>query len=171
MTRFADNIYSGFQATTSGASSLSPVGLRKTHKFTAVGGTAAITQTGTMPPNTENLSGYLFVVQNGSATVSNKITVSAGGTNLFVVDQFGSAGGQAGGSLAGFCRFTYVGSACAQVPAPATGQTNGGEVPYAITFLPASADKTGIYQIHLTYNRQDLTFSSSQGPYGGAGVP
>lgn len=170
MTRFSDNLYSGFQSITSGTSSMSPVTLRKTHKFTAVGGTAAITQTGTMPPNTENLSGYLFVVANASATVSDKITVSAGGTNLFVVDQFGSAGGQAGGSLAGFCRFAYVASACATVGAPATGQVNGGDIPYSVTFVPVSADKTGVYQLHLTFNRQDTTFTST-GPYNNGGFP
>lgn len=163
MTSFKDNIYSGNIATTSANSSLSAVSLRRTHRFTAVGGTTAITQTGTMPPNVENLSGYLFVIQNASATVSDKITVSAGGVNLFVVDQFGSAGGQSGGSLAGFCRFTYVGSACAQVTAPSPA-ANGGEIPYAVTFVPVSADKTGQYQIHLTFNRVDTTWGP-QGPY------
>lgn len=163
MTSFKDNIYSGNIATTSGNSSLSAVVLRKTHVFNAVGGVAPITQTGTLPPNTESLSGYLFVVQNASATVSNKITVSAGGNNLFVVDQFGSAGGQSGGSLAGFCRFTYVASACSQPVAP-TSANNGGEIPYAITFVPVSADKTGVYKLHLSFNRQDTTWGP-QGPY------
>lgn len=157
MTRYSDNILSGFQAATSATSSMSAVSLRKTHRFTAVGGTTPITQTGTMPPNTENLSGYLFVVANASATVSDKITVSAGGTNLFVIDQFGSAQGQSGGSLTSFARFTYVSSACAVV-APPTSANNGGEIPYSVTFVPVSADKTGIYQVHLTYNRKDTTF-------------
>lgn len=163
MTSFKDNIFSGNITTTSANSSQSPVSLRRTHKFTAVGGTTPITQTGTFPPNTENLSGYLFVVQNASATVSDKITVSAGGTNLFTIDQFGSAGGQSGGSLAGFCRFTYIGSACATVPVPSP-QINGGEIPYSVTFLPVSADKTGQYQLHVTFNRTDTTWGP-QGPY------
>lgn len=163
MTSFKDNIYCGNIATTSGNSSQSVVTLRRTHKFTAVGGTAPITATGTFPPNTENLTGYLFVVANGSATVSNKITVSAGGNNLFVVDQFGSAGGQSGGSLAGFCRFTYFSSACASPVAP-TPSVNGGEIPYAVTFVPVSADKTGVYQMHITFNRVDTTWGP-QGPY------
>lgn len=164
MTSYKDNIYCGNMAVTSATSSLSPVTLRRTHKFSAIGGTAAITQTGTFPPNTENLSGYLFVVQNASATVSDKITVSAGGTNLFVVDQFGSAGGQSGGSLTSFCRFTYVGSACASPPVPSP-SVNGGEIPYAVTFVPVSADKTGQYQIHLTFNRADTNWNSASGPY------
>lgn len=170
MTRFADNIYSGFQASTSGASSYSPVGLRRTHKFAAVGGTTSITQSGTMPPNVENLTAYLFVVANASATVSDKITVSAGGVNLIVIDQFGSATGQAGDTKASFARFTYTSSACAAPAAPATGQTNGGEIPYSVTFTPVSADKLGVYQIHLTFNRADTTWTT-QGPYGGAGIP
>lgn len=164
MTSFKDNIFSGNIAQTSALSSQSIVSLRRTHIFKAVGGTTPITQTGTLPPNTENLSGYLFVIQNASATVSNKISVSAGGVNLFVVDQFGSAGGQSGGSSVGLCRFTYFSSACAQVSPPATNQNNGGEVPYAVTFLPVSADKTGQYQVHLSFNRVDTTWGP-QGPY------
>lgn len=163
MTSYKDNIYTGNIATTSALSSLSAASFRKTHKFTAIGGTAAITLTGVLPPNTENLSGYLFVVQNASATVSNKITVSAGGVNLFTIDQFGSAGGQSGGSLTSFCRFTYIASACAVVPVPSSAN-NGGEIPYAVTFAPVSADKTGIYQVHLTFNRTDTTWGP-QGPY------
>lgn len=163
MTSFKDNIFSGNIATTSGNSSISAVALRKTHVFNAVGGTTPITQTGTFPPNTESLSGYLYVVQNASATVSNKITVSAGGTNLFVIDQFGSAGGQSGASLASFCRFTYVASACSQPPAPSPA-ANGGEIPYAVTFVPVSADKTGSYKLHLSFNRIDTTWGP-QGPY------
>lgn len=171
MTRFADNIYSGFQAATSGASSYSPVNLSRTHRFTAVGGVTAITQTGTFPPNTQNLTGSLYILQQASATVSNKITVSAGGNNLLTIDQFGSALGYIPAvTVAGQGRFTMIASACATVAPPATGQTNGGEIPYAVTFLPVSADKTGVYQIVLDFNRADTTWTA-QGPYGGAGIP
>lgn len=163
MTTYKDNIYSGNIATTSANSSTSVALFRKTHTFNAVGGTTPITQTGTFPPNSEGLTGYLFVVQNASATVSNKLTVSAGGTNLFTIDQFGSAGGQSGGSLASFCRFTYIASACATVPVPVSAN-NGGEIPYSITFAPVSADKTGIYKVNLTFNRAD-TMWGPQGPY------
>lgn len=158
MTRYSDNILSGFQAATSAASSQSAVALTRTHNFTAVGGISPITQTGTFPPNTQNLSGYLYIIANASATVSDKITVSAGGTNLFTVDQFGSASGQAGATTTSLVRFTYLSSACATVAAPATNTTNGGEIPYAVTFLPVSADKTGIYQLMLEFTRKDRTF-------------
>lgn len=163
MTSFKDNIYSGNIATTSANSSQSVVLMGKTHRWSATGGTTPVTQTGTFPPNTENLTVYLYVIQNGSATVSNKITVSAGGTNLVVIDQFGSATGQSGGTLTSFARFTYVASACAQVGAPVSAN-NGGEIPYALTFVPASADKTGQYQVRLTFNRVDTTWGPS-GPY------
>lgn len=158
MTRYSDNIYSGYQASTSAASSKSAVRLSKTHNFVAAGAAAAQSLTGTFPPNTVNLAASLYVTQNGSATVSNKITVSAGGTNLLTIDQFGSAGGFAGGTLAGFARFTVIGSACAVLTAPtnsSAGQTVNGEIPYTVTFLPVSADKTGAYQVHLSFNRAD----------------
>lgn len=158
MTRFSDNIYSGFQAATSAASSESPVLLRKSYNFVAAGGTAPITQTGTFPPNTQNLTATLYVTNAASATTSNKITVSAGGTNLITIDQFGSASGFASNTLTSFARFTYVASACAIVPVPATNTTNGGEIPFAVTFLPVSADKVGTYQFNLTFNRKDMNF-------------
>lgn len=158
MTRFSDNILSGFEAATSAASSRSPVVLCKTYNFAAVGGTTPITQTGTLPPNVQNLTAGLFITQQASATTSNKITVSAGGNNLLTIDQFGSASGYANQTTTGVARFTLVASACAAPPVPATNQTNGGEIPFAITFLPVSADKTGTYQIVLTYNRMDRAF-------------
>lgn len=157
MTRYSDNILSGFQAITSALSSESSVLLRKTHNFVAVGGTTAITQTGVFPPNTQNLSAQLYIIANASATVSDRITVSAGGTNLIVLDQFGSAQGYAGGSVASLARITVTASACATV-APPVSATNGGEIPYAVTFAPVSADKTGSYQLNLTFNRKDTTF-------------
>lgn len=163
MTSYKDNIYSGNIATTSANSSQSVVLLGRTHRWSATGGTTPTTLTGTFPPNTENLTAYLFVIQNGSATVSNKITVSAGGVNLVTIDQFGSAVGQSGATLTSFARFTYVASACAQVPAPASAN-NGGEIPYSLTFVPVSSDKTGQYQVRLTFNRVDTTWGP-QGPY------
>jgi len=155
MTRYSDNIYSGFQAPTSAASSKSAVTLCKTYNFTGAGSTTAVTRSGTFPPNTQNLSAELFIIANASATTSNKITVSAGGTNLITIDQFGSAQGYAAVTTTSLARFTVIASACATVAAPATNQTNGGEIPFSVTFLPVSADKTGSYQLCLTFNRAD----------------
>lgn len=169
MTRFADNIYSGFQASTSGASSYSPVGLRRTHKFAGNGTATPVTQSGTFPPNTENVIATLYITNAGSANVSNKITVSAGGNNLVVIDQFGSAQGIGSASITALMRVTPVVSALAS-PVPPASTTNGGEVPYSVTFLPVTDDTTGTYQLHLSFNRADTTWTT-QGPYGGAGIP
>lgn len=155
MTRYSDNIYSGYQATTSAASSKSAVVLRKVFTFSAVGGTAAITRNATLPPGVENVTSRLYVTQQASATVSNKITVSAGGFDMITVTQFGSATGTAGDTKAGFALFTYIASACATPPVPTTGANNGGEIPIAVTFVPVSADKTGTYKFELSFNRAD----------------
>lgn len=157
MTRFSDNIYSGFQAATSASSSKSCMVMRKVHRFTqpSTGGTASTTLSGTFPPGAENLTARVFVMQQAtSATASDKITVSAGGTNLIVIDQIGSATGTAGDTKTGFARFTYTASACAILPVP-TSTTNGGEIPYSVTFAPASASKSTDYKVELTFNRAD----------------
>lgn len=156
MTRYSDNIYSGFQALTSATTSKSCVGLRKSsYNFAGAGNGTAVTKNGVFPPGTENLTATLFITNAASATVSNKITVSAGGQTLVTITSFGSAVGIASNTLAGVATFTYIVSACATVAAPATGQTNGGEIPFAVTFLPVSADKVGTYQLHFTFNRAD----------------
>lgn len=155
MTRYSDNIYSGFDAVTSALSSRSAVQLCKTYNFAGAGSTTAVTRTGVLPPNSQNLSVCLYIVQNGSATVSNKITVSAGGTDLVTIDQFGSAGGYVPyATVVGKGRITMIASACANPPVPA-GSNNGGEIPFSVTFAPVSADKTGSYQLMLSYNRSD----------------
>lgn len=154
MTRYSDNIYSGFQGLTSAQSSKSPVVLRKTYNFSGAGNTTAVTLSGTFPPNTQNLAAALYVTNAASATVSDKITVSAGGTNLIVIDQFGSAAGFANDTKATFARFTVTASACAVVPTP-TSTSNGGDIPFSVTFVPVSADKVGTYQLQLSFSRSD----------------
>ena len=79
MTRYSDNIYSGFQALTSATSSKSAVSLRKgQYNLSGAGNTTAVTRNGVFPPNTQNLKAELYITNAGSATVSNKITISAG---------------------------------------------------------------------------------------------
>lgn len=163
MTGFKDNIYSGNIATTSANSSISPVRLNKTFSFAGAGNTTAVTRSATFPPNVENVMATLYITNAASATVSNKITVSAGGNNLLVIDQFGSATGIASSTTTSIARFTPVVSAMAQPIAPAT-SNNGGEIPFSITFVPVSADKVGTYQLHISYNRAD-TLWGPQGPY------
>lgn len=154
MTRYSDNIYSGFQAVTSALSSKSTVVLRKVYNFAGAGSVTAVTRNGVFPPGAQNLTARIFITQQASATVSDKITVSAGGTDLVTITAFGSATGVAGDTKAGVATFTYVASACANIPVPAS-TNNGGEIPFAVTFLPVSADKTGTYQVELTFNRAD----------------
>lgn len=163
MTAYKDNIYSGNLAATSAASSLSYVRLGKTFNFAGNGSATAVTRTATLPPNAENVLAMLYVTNAGSANVSNKITVSAGGNNLIVIDQFGSAQGMALSSTTSFARFTPVVSAMAQPVAPAA-STNGGEIPISVTFLPVTDDTTGTYQLILMFNRADTLWGPS-GPY------
>lgn len=155
MTRYSDNIYSGFEAVTSGLSSRSPVNLSKTYNFSGAGNTTPVTRTGTFPPGVQNVIATLFITNAGGAAVSNKIVVSAGGNDMVTVDQFGSAAGVATYTTTSIARFTYIASACAAPPAPATSQTNGGEVPFAVSFTPVAADSAGTYQIVLDFNRAD----------------
>lgn len=163
MTSYKDNIYSGNIAATSALSSLSAVRLAKTYNFAGNGAATAVTRSGVFPPNTENVMATLYVTNAGSANVSNKITVSAGGNNLIVIDQFGSAQGIASATLASFGRFTPVVSAMASPTAPAA-SNNGGEIPFSVTFLPVTDDTTGTYQLHLSFNRADTVWGP-QGPY------
>lgn len=153
MTRYSDNIYSGYQGITSASTSKSAVVLRKVYNFAGAGNTTPVTRTGVFPSGTQNMAAKIFITQAASATVSDKITVSAGGFDLVTIDQFGSAAGIAGDTKAGVARFTYIASACASVPVPAS--TNQGDIPFAITFVPVSADKVGTYVVELTYNRSD----------------
>ncbi len=154
MTQFSDNVYSGFIGLTSATSSISPVVLSKTYNFNSTVGSR--TATGTLPPGVQNLDARIYITQQGSATASDKITVSAGGTDLITIDQFGSATGVASVSTASVVRFTYVASACAQPPVP-TSTNNGGEIPFSVTYLKSSANKTGSCQVRISYNRADTT--------------
>lgn len=156
MTRYSDNMLSGFQAATSAASSMSPVLLVKDFDFNATTGSSTLT--GTFPPGTRNLSGEIFITQQASANTSNKITVSAGGKDLITLTSFGSSMGIASQTTTALVTFTYVASACADVPVPATLQTNGGEIPFSVTFLKDAGDNTGKCRLALYFNRKDTSF-------------
>ena len=126
--------------------------LRKTYNFNSTTGSS--TQSGTFPPGVQNLTARIFITQQGSATSSDKITVSAGGTDLITITSFGSATGVAGDTKTSVATFAYVASACAAPPVPAS-TTNGGEIPFAVTYLKSSANKTGACQVELSFNRAD----------------
>lgn len=163
MTSYKDNIYSGNIATTSANSSQSYVILGKTFNFAGNGSATAVTRSGTFPPNTQNVLATLYITNAGSANVSNKITVSAGGNNLVVIDQFGSAQGMNSVTTTSLMRVTPVVSAMASPVAPSP-SANGGEIPFSVTFLPVTDDTTGTYQLELTFSRADTTWGP-QGPY------
>lgn len=145
MTRFTDNIYSGNQAVTSAAASRSPVTLTRTHRFT---GGVSQTQTGTFPIGAMNLDSKLYILANASATVHDKITVSAAGVDFLVWSAFGSAAGIARQTTTGLATYTPVASACAVLAGAAAA-----ELSYSVT-LAAGTDATGAdYQLQLTFSR------------------
>lgn len=156
MTQFNDNIFSGFTAVTSALSSRSAVALTKSYNFSAV--TGSQTQKGVFPPNVQNLTATLYVTQQGSANTTSKVTVSAGGIDLLTIDQFGSATGVEDFTTTSFARFTYVASACQLPPVPATNMTNGGEVPFAITYAKDAGDPSSTFTLVLNYSRLDTGF-------------
>lgn len=154
MTRYSDNIYSGNTSITSAMSSRSAVTLTKTFNFNSTTGSS--TQGGTFPSNTQNLMARLYITAQGSATTSDKITVSAGGVDLLTIDQFGSANGLALQTTTSLARFTIVASACAAIIPPSP--SNQQETPFNVTYVKSSANKTGSCQVQLVFNRADTAF-------------
>lgn len=155
MTRYSDNIYSGFQAATSAASSLAAVSLTKTY-FASAGAGANVTFTGTLPPQSQNLNAGVYVVQQGAATTNDNIVwwingSAANGQRILSFTAIGSA------ANIRYAPTTYITSAAANPQPPATNQTNGGEIPFKVI---VSSVSTAAYQIHLTFNRQDTYFPS-----------
>jgi hypothetical protein len=150
MTAYGDNIYSGQIAPTSAASSTSPVVLSKTHR---IAGGAASTVTGTLPQGAQNLDAKLFIMLNASATVSDKITVSAGGVDLITITQFGSAAGVLRATTTGLGVLTTTASACAIVAGAAAA-----DLSYSVTYTANTAATGADYQLVLTFNRKDALF-------------
>lgn len=147
MTVFGDNIYSGSLAATSAAASVSPVVLSKTHRIT---GGAAANLSGTLPQGVQNLDAKLYIMLNASATVSDKITVSAGGVDFITITQFGSAAGVLRQTTTGLGVLTATASACAVVAGAASS-----ELAYSVAY-PANTQATGAdYQLVLTFTRAD----------------
>lgn len=150
MTVFGDNIYSGTIAPTSAASSTSTVRLIKTHRI--AGGTGS-TVTGTFPQGTMALAASLYIMLNASATVSDKITVSAGGVDFVTFTQFGSAAGLLSGTTTGLGIRTIVASACGIVAGAASS-----DLTYSVTY-PTNTQATGAdYLLELTFSRKDALF-------------
>lgn len=150
MTTFGDNILSGNIAATSAASSASVVRLIKSHR---IAGGAAFNTTGTFPQGTMLLAGSVYIMLNASATVSDKITVSAGGVDFITFTQFGSAAGLLGATTVGLGVRTLAASACGIVAGAAAA-----ELTYNVAY-PANTAATGAdYLLELTFARKDTLF-------------
>lgn len=141
MTSYRDNIYSGAPALTSAQSSLSPTVLRRSFRFSGGG---AQTQTFVLPSGTQNINAVCYIIQDGSAATTDRITVSAGGTTLITFSSLGSAGGLLESTADGLGIKAVVASACADLSAT-------DEVSAAVTL--ASTDTATVYQVALTFNR------------------
>lgn len=141
MTGFADNIYSGLQAVTSGAASYAPAIYNRTFRFTGGG---AQTQQFVLPQDAQNLWARVYIIADGSAATSDTITVSAGGSTLLTIASFGSVQGVFDNTIAGLGTITYIASACANFSTSA-------EVSAALTL--ASTDVATDYQVQLSFSR------------------
>lgn len=141
MTGFGDNIYSGLNAVTSGVASKSPVQLCRTFRFTGGG---AATQQFVLPTGVQNLDAKCYIMQQGSAATTDKITVSAGGVDLITFSSMGSATGVVRQTTAALGTLTVVASACGNLSATA-------EVSAAITI--ASTDTATDYQVEIMFSR------------------
>lgn len=158
MTRFSDNIYSGREGVTSALSSQSPVMLCRVHTFTNVGAAVGSTQTGTLPAHSENIVPRVFITTAGSATVSDKITVSAAGLDMVTFTSFGSSQGILDRTTTALGAVVVNASALAGPLATTPNGINGPEVSYSVTYLPSSASRNTVYKVILEFNRADRNF-------------
>lgn len=140
MTTFADNVYTGLKALTSGLSSQTPVHLTRSFDFTGGG---AQTKTVVVPAGSENFNAVCYIIQDGSAATTDSITVSAGGATLITFSSMGSAGGIVEVTTAAQGTKVVVASACAT--------TLTAETTVAATL--ASTDTATVYRVCLTFNR------------------
>lgn len=157
MTRYSDNIYSGYQSITSALSSKSATDLCKVYNVSA-GTTVTAVIAGTFPPQTQGISARLYVTQAGAATTNDNINLYINGSasNGQKVLSFLAVGSAAISVLP----TTFVTSAAANPQPPATGVNNGGEIPFKIV---VSSVSTASYQIKLNFNRADTnTLSTTQ---------
>lgn len=151
MTVYADNIYSGtLEATGSATTAASEVVLTRTHRFNTG---LSQTQTGVFPKGTSNLDSTLYILANASATVSDKITVSAAGVNLLAWSSFGSASGIAKSTTTGLATYTPVASACAVVAGAAAT-----DLSYSVTSLQGTDSPGSDYQLQLRFSRKNALF-------------
>ena len=151
MTVYGDNIYSGtLEATSSATAAASEVVLTRTHRLNTG---VTQTQTGVFPKGAMNLDSVLYILANASATVSDKITVSAAGTTLLTWSSFGSAAGIARQTTTGLATYTPVASACAVITGAAST-----DLTYSVTTLQGTDSPGSDYQLQLRFNRKNALF-------------
>jgi hypothetical protein len=150
MSRWSDNLYSGYQAISSALSSKSPVLLCKSY-YVSGGAGVTVKIPGTFPPGTQNINATVYVVQQGAATTNDNITLYTNGSaaNGQKVLQFLALGSAANVRAA---PSSYIASAAAFPQPPATNQTNGGEIPFEII---VSSTSTAAYSVRIDFNRAD----------------
>lgn len=149
MTQFSDNIYTGSQAAVSASSSLAPVALTRSFRFTGGGNQ---TWSGMLPAGAQNIRPRLYIIQDGSAATTDRITfaTSAGATTLFTYSSFGSAGGYIGDlTVAALGTVAIVASAAANLATAA-------DIPF--TAILSSTDTATDYQLAVDFNRVLDTF-------------
>ena len=151
MTRFSDNILSGFQAVTSALSSKSQMIMRKT-AFVSAGAGVNVIVAGTFPPGVQDLNAAVYTIQN-AATAHDTITMyingsASNGTQVMQWTNLGSAANVRSAPT------TYVTSAAAFPQPPATNASNGGEIPFKIL---VSSVATASYQIVIDFDRGNST--------------
>lgn len=144
MTTFADNIYTGMPAIISANATRAPAMLTKRIRFTAPIG--AQTKQVTLPRGAQCLDANVFMVVNGTTATSDTCTISAGGTTLITISQFGSAGGvlRSTTSLQGI----ITNNASATMSMSTVNDT-------VVSLTTINTDATLDYVVELLFNRMD----------------
>lgn len=148
MTRYADGIESGNQAIVSSLASRAAVGLTRTHRFTGGGNQ---TWTGVFPSNLAGFNSNLYIIANGSTATSDRIVVTASGTQQTLVTfaAMGSATGYLTGTTTGLGTKTIVASACWELNKVGLDEV---EVPF--TVILSSVDTATDYGLELFFRRK-----------------
>ena len=146
MTRYTDGLESGTLGITSAQSTRSSALMTRQFRFTGGGNQ---TRTGFLPYGAMGISSTLYILQNGSATTSDRFVVSTstGATQLFNYTGIGSAQGLIAGNQAGQGVRTIIASACYQVGP----NIEGADVPFQIVL--SSTDTATDYGLFITFRR------------------
>jgi len=146
MTLFGDGIESGILGLTSAQSTRGAVLLTRQRRFPGGGNQ---TWTGFFPYGSMGFNANLYIIQNGSAATSDRMTIStsAGSTPLCTFAAMGSAGGLLSGTTVGLGTKTVVASAAFQL-----GPNNeGADIPFQVVL--SSVDTATDYGLVMSFRR------------------